>query len=171
MKTTETKNRFIELRAAGLSYDKISKDLSISKSTCSKWSDELGEQINRLKQQQLNDLYSEYGMLKEQRIKSLGVILQKIDNQLADVDFSDMTPTQLLDAKLKYQKALNTEYIPKGPVKKPTMTYVRDRYLEVANKARAEGNTKLELQALQAVEASPETKEPLSSSLNNLLDF
>lgn len=51
-------------------------------------------------------------MEEEARIKALGKVLNKIDDAIDDADFSAMTPTQLLDARLKYQKALSNEYVP-----------------------------------------------------------
>lgn len=63
----EKKSEFILQRAEGLSYDKISKELGISKSTCSNWEKELKEEINNLKSQQLNDLYERYYMTREAR--------------------------------------------------------------------------------------------------------
>ena len=52
-------------------------------------------------------------MVKQAKIQSLGKILKKIDDAINEIDFSEMTPTQLLDAKLKYQNALQKEYSPK----------------------------------------------------------
>lgn len=43
MKDQETKERFIELRAKGLSFDKISKELKVSKQILIDWSRGLQE--------------------------------------------------------------------------------------------------------------------------------
>ncbi|WP_259685391.1 helix-turn-helix domain-containing protein [Lactobacillus helveticus] len=114
MKSEATKQKFIQLRAEGLSYAyaKIGEQLNISKGTCSKWEDQLTDEIADLKKDHLQELYEEYGMQKEARIKALGKVLNKIDDAIDDADFSAMTPAQLLDARLKYQKALNNEYVP-----------------------------------------------------------
>lgn len=113
MKSDATKQKFIQLRAEGLSYAKISDQLHLSKATCSKWESKFTEEIADLKKDQLQELYEEYGMQKEARIKALGKALNKIDDAINELDFSEMTHTQLPDAKLKYQKALQEEYSPK----------------------------------------------------------
>jgi len=41
MKDQQTKEKFIELRAKGLSFDKISRELRISKQTLINWSKKL----------------------------------------------------------------------------------------------------------------------------------
>lgn len=109
---TETKHKFIELRARGLSYDKIKEELHISKKTCTNWDKELQEQISSLKAEQLNELYDKYYMTREARITKLGNALDKIDTALSNADLSEVDPVRLLDMKLKYSEALKEEYIP-----------------------------------------------------------
>lgn len=112
MKPRELKHRFIELRAEGLSYDKIAEELSISKTTCCSWNKELEAEIAELQKEELNSLYEEYGMKKEARIQQLGGTLQKIEDAIAQTDLSEVPPERLLDYKLKYIEALNKEYTP-----------------------------------------------------------
>lgn len=155
MKSAATKQKFIQLRAEGLSYAKISEQLHISKSTCSSWDDQLAEKIVDLKKDRLQELYEEYGMQKEARIKSLGKVLNKIDQAIDDADFSAMTPAQLLDARLKYQKALSNEYVPTtdstGTI---TMDELQSRLLSLADQAKnndLNAQSAKELQALTLV--------------------
>lgn len=110
MKDQETKNRFIQLRAEGQSYSKIAGVLNISKSTCTAWEKELNTQISEFKREQLKDLYDTYYMTKEARIKQLGQTLAKIEEALADIDFTMIPPEKLLDYKLKYMETLKAEY-------------------------------------------------------------
>lgn len=110
MKPAEVKHSFIELRAEGLSYDKISKKLKISKGTCYSWNKELEEEIAELKKEQLKALYKAYGMEKEARIKRLGNTLEQIEAAVQQIDFLEIPPERLLDYKLKYTEALNKEY-------------------------------------------------------------
>lgn len=49
MKDTDTKQRFIELRAKGLSFDKISDKLNTSKQTLINWQSEFNAEIANLK--------------------------------------------------------------------------------------------------------------------------
>ena len=110
MKPQELKNQFIELRAGGLSYDKIAKALHIGKTTCCTWEREFKDQIDRLKEAQQQELYERYYMTKEARIKKLGAELEKINTALESVDFSEIAPERLLDFKLKYMEALKEDY-------------------------------------------------------------
>ena len=51
-------------------------------------------------------------MTKEARIKNLGKTLKSIDKALEAVDFTALSPKDLLELKLKYSNALQEEYIP-----------------------------------------------------------
>lgn len=123
MLNADQQKEFIRLRAEGKSYATISKQMGISKSTCSKLENQLKEAISSLKAEQLQELYDTYHMGKEARIKNLGDTLSKIDNALADVDLSEIPGEKLLDFKLKYEEALKDEYIPVG-----TATPLRDNF-------------------------------------------
>ena len=49
MEILETKEKFIELRAKGWSFDKIAKELGKAKQTLINWSKELEDEIDNLK--------------------------------------------------------------------------------------------------------------------------
>ena len=110
MKPQETRAAFIEMRAEGQSYQKIAEALHISKSTCTAWERELSESIAKLKQERLNELYTEYGMTKESRIRRYGDTLAQINEALEAVDLTQVAPEKLLDFKLKYMQALKAEF-------------------------------------------------------------
>lgn len=112
MKDKETKQKFIELRAEGYSYSKIAQQLNISKSTCGVWDKEFKDEITSINKEQLEELYQAYGMMKQQRISSLGKTLAKIDSAIDEADFSNTDPVKLMELRLKYQDALKSEYIP-----------------------------------------------------------
>ena len=111
MRPQEERDLFVVMRAGGKSYSAITKELHISKATCTKWDKELQEQIAERKAEQLEALYDSYYMTKEARIKRLGETLKKVDAALDKVSFEDMPPDKLLDYKLKYIQALKEEYI------------------------------------------------------------
>lgn len=112
MIATETKERFILLRAENKSYSQIVDQLHISKSSCIKLSKELNYEIAQAKAEKLRGLYKEYAMTKEARIKNLGETLKAIDKALGKADLDSLSPRELLDFKLKYSQALKEEYIP-----------------------------------------------------------
>jgi DNA-binding XRE family transcriptional regulator len=71
----EKQQRFIELRAEGLSFDEIAKKVNISKPTLIKWSKELKDKIEEVTQ------IIEEQFLAEQRIKNIARA-QKISDEL-----------------------------------------------------------------------------------------
>lgn len=108
----EIKEQFVILRAENKSYSQIIKQLSISKSSCIKLSKELNSEIAQARADNLQKLYNTYSMTKEARIKNLGKTLKSIDKALEAVDFTALSPKDLLELKLKYSNALQEEYIP-----------------------------------------------------------
>lgn len=111
MKPQEQRVNFIKLRAEGKSYHTISKKLNISKDTCSRWEQELKEQISELKAEQLQELYDSYYMVREARISQLGDTLNNINEALSKKELEELSPDKLLDFKLKYMETLKGEYI------------------------------------------------------------
>ena len=106
---------FIKLRARGLSLRQCGQELGTNKDTCNKWDRELKAQIAKHKSERLQDVYTEYGMYKEARIKALGTALNNIDTELGSRNLSDVPTDKLLDYKLKYTTALSEEYVPITP--------------------------------------------------------
>jgi len=103
---------FIKLRARGLSLRQCGEALGTNKDTCNKWDKELKAQVAKHKAERLADVYTEYGMYREARIKALGTALKSIDTELSTRKLSDVPTDKLLDYKLKYTQALSTEYTP-----------------------------------------------------------
>ena len=115
MKPNDQRNEFIRLRAEGKSYTAISKELNISKATCTAWEKELKEEIAEKKKEQLEEMYEAYYMTREARITKLGQTLESIEDALSEVDFTQVSPEKLLDYKLKYMEALKQEFIDTTP--------------------------------------------------------
>ena len=103
--------KFIELRASGQSLRAIAEELHTAKSTLSLWEHELKADIARYRAERLREVYSQYGLLKEARIKALGTALQNIDKELSNRKLEDVPTDKLLDYKLKYTAALSEEYV------------------------------------------------------------
>jgi IS30 family transposase len=111
MESLETKERFIELRAKGWSFDKIAKELGKAKQTLIDWSKELQDEVANRKALELEVLYETYYLLKEAKIKKYGAILSKITNELEDRDFSNVNTGRLLELYLLYFEKLSQEVI------------------------------------------------------------
>lgn len=112
MTEAEKKARFIQLKAEGQSYSKISKELNISKSTCCRWNKELKEETDKRETETLDSLYKQYGATRAARVKAIGETLQRIDKAVKSKDFNDIPLDKLLTLKLKYIDTLKAEYQP-----------------------------------------------------------
>ena len=111
METTEIKERFIELRAKGWSFDKIAKETGKAKQTLIDWSKELQDEIANRKALELEALYETYYLLKEAKIKKYGAILSKITNELESREFNNVPTGRLLELYLLYFERLSQEVI------------------------------------------------------------
>ena len=111
MKTIDTKERFIELRAQGWSFDKIAKELKVSKVALVDWAKEFEEEIANLKAVELEALYEKYYLLKEERIKTFGELLQKLRKEIDKRDLKDLSTDKLIDLYNKMFVLAKEEYI------------------------------------------------------------
>lgn len=165
MKPTAVKNEFVQRRAQGESYDSIAKALGISKSTCSAWEAELGAQIALRKQQELNDLYNQYGLVKAARIRRLGDTLSRLDEAIAAADLTAIPPEKLLRLKLEYTRELREEYTGTAEALLPDASSATDSnvyyvlvniYNRLSNGEISVQQAKVELDALQQLKGALE---------------
>lgn len=97
MKENEVKQKFVELRAEGLSYDKISKEIAVSKPTLMKWEKEFSREIKELRFIQFETLKEKYLMTKEARVENYGELLTKAKEELKSRDLKDISSDKLLN--------------------------------------------------------------------------
>ena len=109
METIEQKEKFIELRAKGYSFDKIAKELGRAKQTLIDWSKELEEEIANHKALELEALYEKYYLHKETRRQTFGELLGKIKKEIEKRNLSDVSTEKLLELYLKYQAQAKEE--------------------------------------------------------------
>ena len=111
MEIIATKEKFIELRAKGYSFDRIAKELGKAKQTLIDWSKELREEIANLKALELEALYEKYYLLKEDRLKTFGDMLTKIKAEIDSRKLSDVPTEKLLELLLKYNIQVKEEIV------------------------------------------------------------
>ena len=111
MELLQTKERFIELRAKGWSFDKIAKEMGKAKQTLIDWSKELQDEIANLKALELETVYEKYHLLKENRLQIFGEILIKIKKEVDNRDLSKVPTDKLLELFLKYNSQIKEEII------------------------------------------------------------
>lgn len=153
MKTTDKKLEFIRLRAEGKSYRAIEQEIGVSRTTCGEWEKELSADVARLKQERLEEVYAQYGMAREARIRRIGETLRRLDEALADVDLSALPPEKLLDFKLKYSAALRDEYTATASTEATgaatdTLEAIQDLYRRIATGETTTEQAKTELNIL-----------------------
>lgn len=111
MKDQQTKEQFMELRASGMSYQKIVDQLHVSKQTLISWSRELKHEIANLRAISRDALQEQYYVMTSKRIELFGEKLQALQTELAGRDLSSVPTEKLLDCVLKYGKALKEEEV------------------------------------------------------------
>ncbi|MCK2020682.1 hypothetical protein [Peribacillus frigoritolerans] len=111
MKNNETRQKFIELRAKGVSFSKIAKELNTAKSTLIAWSKEHLMEIDNLKAVELESLQEQFYMTKKARIELLGRQVERMKKELDKRDFSDVPSDKLLDALTKTLNRLKNDEI------------------------------------------------------------
>jgi len=101
--------KFIELRAAGLSFENISKKINVTKPTLIQWSKKYYSKLNEQQKIANDSLYRQFFVAAQGRILLLGKQLQSLSNELDCRDLSSVPTDRLLDLKLKYAAALKQE--------------------------------------------------------------
>lgn len=102
MHSESTKKKFILLRASGLSFQKISKILNVSKQTLLQWNISLSPFIKLYHQTYTEFVKEELNFTFKERLKSLKNFCDSIDSTLASRDLSDVKTETLLKFKFKY---------------------------------------------------------------------
>jgi transcriptional regulator with XRE-family HTH domain len=125
MELLETKERFIELRAKGWSFDKIAKETGKAKQTLINWSKELQDEIANRKALELEALYETYYLQREHRLQTFGAMLTKIKTEVESRDLSDVPTDKLLDLFLKYNSQVKEEII--EPIYKSSQELIEER--------------------------------------------
>jgi len=106
----DIKQQFITLRAKGYSLTKIAQQLDKCRQTLSNWNSELEDEINNAKAIELEALFEECFLTKENRIKTFSQLLEKINKELDKRDFQSLSDDKLVDLKLKISQQLQGEY-------------------------------------------------------------
>jgi len=109
MKDMETKQRFIELRAKGFSFDKIANEISVSKPTLIKWSKEFQDKISNQEFMNYQNILEQNKVTKQQRIKLLAKELRKINETISQKSYEDLSLKNLHLLREKVEKTIKGE--------------------------------------------------------------
>ena len=109
MKDLKTKEKFVELRAEGRSFDSIADELKMSKTTLIKWSQELDREISNAKFFAYQRLTEQYKITNQERINCLMRKLQEINKALDKKDYNELSVKELLNIQEKLENKLLNE--------------------------------------------------------------
>lgn len=105
VKDQETQQRFIQLRVQGWTYERITKELNVSKGTLVSWGRKFRFEIQNLNAIEMETLREELVSNVESRVRHLGENLKRVQNELATRDLSQVSTGRLfnLEASLRRQ--------------------------------------------------------------------
>ena len=86
MDKTPTQTKFILLRSDGISFDKIAKELKVSKVTLIQWSKLFEDNIKELQFLAMVEIKKQYSNTVAKRYETLLQQLDKIDNAILEAD-------------------------------------------------------------------------------------
>ena len=109
MKDEETIARFIHLRASGLSYDKISAELKVSKPTLIEWSRKYQFDIQNLRAIETEALAEKCFAGRQERWAQISRDLGRVEAELAKRDLADVPTSQLLAQAAKLRAEASRE--------------------------------------------------------------
>jgi PGF-CTERM protein len=101
MKDTDTKHRFIELRAQGKSLRTAADELAVGLQTAVRWERELKEQIENLKAMELDALLERHRLTLQAQIERYGVELTRVTDELQKRDLAGVQTPKLYDIMIK----------------------------------------------------------------------
>lgn len=93
--------RFVELRAAGHSYNKIAAKLKVSKPTLIKWSREFSNDLNNAKAMELEAIREEFMLSREHRLRIMGTQLNKLTQEVLKRDLNEVPTWRIFDMQRK----------------------------------------------------------------------
>ena len=98
------------MRAKGNSFEKIAKEIKVSKPTLLKWDKEFRAQVIKLRFLHFESLAEQYSLMKKQRLEDLGELYQKLKRELGKRDLSKVATEKLLDMVTKLEDRLLSEF-------------------------------------------------------------
>ena len=81
-KSTEEVEKFIELRAKGLSFDRIAEETGTSKPTLLKWNKLYGKELEQAQYFELQALLQQYGLMRKNRVEGVSILLQAVIEEM-----------------------------------------------------------------------------------------
>jgi hypothetical protein len=114
MHDENTVQRFIELRASGMTYARLMTELNVSKPTLIAWSRKHQFQIQNLKAIELEALGEKWLASTTARVNGLGEQLRQVEAELAQRNVGDLTTPQLYTLARSLRRQIESATGPTG---------------------------------------------------------
>jgi hypothetical protein len=111
-KTQENTERFIELRASGMTLAKAAQELGVAYNTAVNREKDLKEKIEASKAIKMEELLEKYQMTKEKRIELYGERLLALQEELKKRDLSDIPTPKLFEMMIETCRAQTPVFRP-----------------------------------------------------------
>ena len=105
----EIKDRFVEMRASGMTLAKAADELGIARNTALNWETDLKERIEAQRAIHIEELQEKYLISKVKRIELFGERLLAINEELKKRDLSEVSTPKLFEMMIRCMKALDGE--------------------------------------------------------------
>lgn len=113
MKSIEEKQKFVELRAQGLSFERIAQELSVSKPTLIKWNAELFHEVQEAQFYEQENLLENYKLMRKQRFelycKLLSAALAELESRAAAGRLQEVPTEKLLSMVEQLEKRVQQD--------------------------------------------------------------
>ena len=109
MKQPEKKERFVRLRARGMPYREIEKELGVTKKTLIAWERELREDIQKERTAEIEQLRAVYWEEKRGRIDLLRERLQRLHEEERRRDFSEIQLAKVMGLESQTSEEIKKE--------------------------------------------------------------
>jgi orotate phosphoribosyltransferase-like protein len=146
----DAKDKFVELKASGMTLAKAAEELGIAYNTAVGWEKALKERIETQKAIRIEELQEKYLISKEKRIELFGERLLAINEELKKRDLSVIPTPKLFEMIMKCMKALEAEKEEPVFLSDEEMERKRDERIFANNMALAEIPKKKEVNSVSA---------------------
>jgi DNA-binding XRE family transcriptional regulator len=109
MKNVETKERFVRLRALGVPYSEIGKELDVTKKTLISWEPELREDIKKERAAEIEHLRAVYWGEKRGRIDLLTERQKRLHEEERKRDLSEIPVAKVMELERQTSEQLKKE--------------------------------------------------------------
>ena len=106
MHSSETVQRFIELRAQGWTYARLMVELNVTKPTLIAWSRKSQFEIQNLHAIELEALREKWLASTTDRVNALGEQLRRVETELARRELAALSTPQLMSAARNLQRQI-----------------------------------------------------------------